>query len=944
MKPYRVLITVLISLCCLTAAEAAPFVGTRTREYTKERPLIYVDSWRKWPYAFINDNGEPEGFNVDLVRSILTRLKIPFEIRLVSQEQAHRDLQSDSADLSLGVSADYNASFGRFGRFTISHFDNAIMLPKEDSVGLMTLERLRKIPFYVRQNSRAYHILKDSGFSDSLLKTGDNMEAEILERYGRTEQYPVWNTMMLRWVKNKYHLDDYCVVPIDVPSGEYRFMSADTMLLAKLDSICELMYRDGELQDLIEHWMSPNAEQKSSDATYAIIIAVIVFLLALLLNYLLHRYRTHHSTNSLIEKKRLMELILSSCKMRVWVYYPTSRRYSWMSLEGETDREYSTYEFSRFYPDEEFSVIHSHVTDILSHDTEVDDFKLRCYDEHDHHKVVDTEVRLLPMRNDYGKVYLIFGLQHDITDTKAMLDNKHLMRTRQSTVFEQAIGSIMRFDASGRMIDLNTHLLRRFDIESKQSVLSKGFTLDDFSSNLGVDLSKIGNDVCFTSHVVGVSPTTPLGLAVRRIESAPDMGVMPVDDNNQENSYYHVHITTTSSSDGKLLGYMLFVRDITKFVMATVKLRALQRRISYFRSECQNYLKRRNFILRETLISLLYCNPSNHTIGIYDRFTGQLSVYSLLQILEVVDERDFHIMFQAFHHVDDRIPEKLSFTLRNYFRGRDKLRTHSINLFPVLDDTGSVESYFCICIDITERISMQEELERETITARDIELVKQNFLKNMSYSIRQPLVIMRQNIEKLSFVEGDEELPLLNSVSVNTHRLIQLSDDTLLLSRIEAGKLKQDLRGLDFVKLYTRSINEGIDRFRHIGVTYSVQNTYDTLPIVADERVISRILSEAVGLSARYTNYGTISVRYIYRREKLNIAIEDTGEGIPPGELKTLFEPQIGMHHVEYTQQDAHLSGLEMPICKALIDMLQGTIEVESEPGHGTTIYITIPL
>ena len=203
---------------------------------------------------------------------------------------------------------------------------------------------------------------------------------------------------------------------------------------------------------------------------------------------------------------------------------------------------------------------------------------------------------------------------------------------------------------------------------------------------------------------------------------------------------------------------------------------------------------------------------------------------------------------------------------------------------------------------------------------------------------------MRQNIEKLPSVSGADELPLLNSVCVNTQRLIHLSDDTLLLSRIEAGMLKQDVKVLDFVELYHRSIEEGINRFRRIGVTYNVQNTYETLPIVADANVISRILSEAVGLSVRNTNYGTVNVHYIYRREQLSIAIEDTGEGIPPVELDKLFEPQIGVHHVEYTQQDALLSGLEMPICKALVEMLHGTIDVESEPGHGTSVFITLPL
>ena len=237
----HVLITVLASLCCLTAAEAVPFVGTRTREYTKKHPLVYEDSWKKWPYAFINDEGEPDGFNVELMRRVLTRLDIPFEIRLLNQEQVHEDLRNDSADVSLGVAAQYNAPFGRFGRFTVCHFDNAILLPKKDSVAVIRPRDLLKIPFYVRKNSRAYYCLKDSGVPDSIIHVADNMEIEILERYGSEDMYPIWNAMMLKWVSNKYHLDDYCVVPVDIPPGDYRFMSADTMLLARLDSVCQLM-------------------------------------------------------------------------------------------------------------------------------------------------------------------------------------------------------------------------------------------------------------------------------------------------------------------------------------------------------------------------------------------------------------------------------------------------------------------------------------------------------------------------------------------------------------------------------------------------------------------------------------------------------------------------------------------------------------------------------
>ena len=63
------------------------------REYTQEHPLIYEEVWDLWPYAFLNDNGEPEGYNVDLVRLIMKRLNIPYIIKLKSSEEVFNDLK-----------------------------------------------------------------------------------------------------------------------------------------------------------------------------------------------------------------------------------------------------------------------------------------------------------------------------------------------------------------------------------------------------------------------------------------------------------------------------------------------------------------------------------------------------------------------------------------------------------------------------------------------------------------------------------------------------------------------------------------------------------------------------------------------------------------------------------------------------------------------------------
>ena len=81
----------------------------------------------------------------------------------------------------------------------------------------------------------------------------------------------------------------------------------------------------------------------------------------------------------------------------------------------------------------------------------------------------------------------------------------------------------------------------------------------------------------------------------------------------------------------------------------------------------------------------------------------------------------------------------------------------------------------------------------------------------------------------------------------------------------------------------------------------------------------------------------------MYRKNRLTVAIEDNGQGIPPHILDNIFEPHVSATY-QTTSDGPMLSGLEMPICHAFIKMLGGSIDVESRTGHGTVIYIDLPL
>jgi len=75
-----------------------------TRVFTEERPLVYEDAWDLWPYTFLNEAGDPAGYNIDLLKLIMKRLDIPYIVKLKPTSEALKDLKSGHADLMCGMS------------------------------------------------------------------------------------------------------------------------------------------------------------------------------------------------------------------------------------------------------------------------------------------------------------------------------------------------------------------------------------------------------------------------------------------------------------------------------------------------------------------------------------------------------------------------------------------------------------------------------------------------------------------------------------------------------------------------------------------------------------------------------------------------------------------------------------------------------------------------
>lgn len=910
-----------------------------------------------WPYVYLADNGEPKGFNVDLVTKIMRRLRIPLKIRLRSLERAREDLQSDSADLSLGVVADYNAPFGRFGKVTVCSNRYSMLVPRADSVDFITLQQLRNRKLVVRRNCHPWHYLRQQGFPDSIFTIVSNMETEMLREVTNGTGGAVWNKVMMEWFINKYNIGDrFVAVPVSVETGDYRFMSGDTVLLARVDSVCLLMQKEGEIDRLKDKWRTPGRAESYDVRITPFAVTFLCLVIGVLAYHGIRRYRHRHYYlgNTLETLCSQMALVLDSNKMNVWVYFPTTRRYAWMTANGLVEEEYSSFEFSRFYPDNDFNIIHARVIKLLSNESTTVMETVRCYSVDNREKVIDVEVSIKELRDEYGKTHLVCGVQHDITDNKSVGDRLMMLRERYNTALLMSPGVMMRFDKDGNLIGLNDVGYMKLGIDNPEAFLAEGYTVHDVDLLEEIDIANCPHDLRFCAKVEGRDIRIVRYANSKYYNPLPNAmtGYLRESDIGRDKKaiasvgFYYVHFIKNFDRKGNVINYMVFIYDQTTAVQAQRQLKANSRRAKDMQKERQLLRRNRNYALAVSDIWILRYHPYKKELLIYSRGeTKHLPRLSQLQLLKLTDSSHIIRVFKVFHKLDRLYRSEINAVVKTRLRdGNGDHRHFLFHLRPVYDSNGNIANYFGTCRDITVPLRAQFKLEEETKKVREAEMLQSEFLKNSSFSMLQPLFNILQNIRLLEKGAADNvRINSIKGITSNIERLIMISDDTLLLSRIEAGLQPVNKEPLDFVPLFRDTANSVIADYHVPTVTYKVEEAYDCLPLYGDIKMITRILHEIVALSARYTQVGTLTVRYMYLRETLSLVVEDTGHGIPPAVFNRLYEPHMGEAYA-VEEQRQNVSGLEMPICKALVKLLGGGMDIDSTPGRGISIYVRLPI
>lgn len=242
--------------------------------------------------------------------------------------------------------------------------------------------------------------------------------------------------------------------------------------------------------------------------------------------------------------------------------------------------------------------------------------------------------------------------------------------------------------------------------------------------------------------------------------------------------------------------------------------------------------------------------------------------------------------------------------------------------------------------DITQLKQAEKELILAKEKAENADLSKSAFLANMSHEIRTPLNAITGFAEILASANTEEEKAQYQEIiKMNADLLLQLVNDILDMSKIEAGTLefvytKVDINLLlsDLRQLFQMRVNDAGGNIQIIAEPGLPACTIET-----DRNRIAQVLSNFTTNAIKFTQKGTISIGYEARDTELYFYVTDTGAGIPADKLPEVFGRFVKLN------KDKKGTGLGLSISKTIVNKLEGQIGADSVEGKGSTFWFTIP-
>ena len=515
---------------------------------------------------------------------------------------------------------------------------------------------------------------------------------------------------------------------------------------------------------------------------------------------------------------------------------------------------------------------------------------------------------------DEGGNEIIYGIS-EVQDGPDMASAYQALQYSErllSNIFKYLPIGIELYDMDGVLVDLNDKELEMFHIEKKEDVL--GINIFDnpiFPKEMKERLKK-NEDADFTFRY----DFSKVGSYYQNTQKQGTIDLM-------------TKVTTLYNSEHQPINYLLINADKTETTVAYNKIQEFEE----FFELVGDYAKV-GYAHFNILSGHGYAQKS------WYRNVGEADETPLSDIFGTY--RHFHpddrtLLIRFLDDARKGLTTKLSKEMRVLREDGTYTWTHVNLLVKKYAPQDRIIEIISINYDITELKRTEEMLVKARDKAEASDRLKSAFLANMSHEIRTPLNAIVGFSSLLTSTESAAEKELYNSlIGHNNKLLLNLINDVIDLSKIESGYL--ELRP-DWVNL-TELLDESVAEYAHqvpSGVELLTNYPAHDSLVELDKLRIKQILSNFLSNALKNTTTGHVEVFYEVDHQSVRIGVKDTGRGIPQNMLEKIFE------RFEKLDSFAQGAGLGLPICKLIVEKMNGRVLVDSQLGIGTTFVIELP-
>ncbi len=881
---------------------------------TKDKNVRVVCDWDFAPYAFINGERKPDGFNVELLQTVLNRLGIKPTFITKSRKQGIEAFTSYQADLIV----DYSNRFSQDKYYStvnsIEYYNLSVAFFK-GTKPIKTRAELKQAKLIVLNGSN------DSISKRILMTAEDTINVEyhspreaLVGIMNGDFQYFVCGDAPLKWQLKSSGLKGIEIQELDIPAKDIHIVGHDKELINAIDSEISRLQQSGDLEALRIKWF--HQERMQPEASYTLLYILLVVTLIALAIFAIFRIAKRRVKTAMKHNKAMEAMMHQALSMGNYAVFINEIRKGHVSnLHGNVLPEggiTSKKLVEHIHPDDRHIILDRRK--VFSPEELSKPFFIRWNEGTEKKpKWVKVEGHSFAELDKNHKPTSIIITTRDVTVETENEQHEQELANRYAKLFDTNLVAMSFYDKDGKLLDLNENMKILCEVNEEN--------IEYFFSVSLMDMSLVKGLI--------VPGSFDVIHACQRMYY-PEIGI---------DKFIEFRVRPTPDDKGNLLYYVVTARDVTVERSMYLELQ-MQRKAIKAASEL-------NRTYETELRSLL--ENCNMWVWHADNQTRAIS------FSRSIIEKEFTITFDEY--IECLAPEhqeEARRNIENYTLGNESFNVihlfdrtpvsheptwYAISGMPLSDKDGHTAKLFGIVRNVTSLMEAQQKLKIETARAENSAILKSTFLANMTHEIRTPLNAIVGFSDLLHAVSTTEDrMEFINIIRNNCDMLLRLVNDIFEASTMDSKPIEIKPREVDFAKEFSLACLTLSQRVQEKDVEYIVDKPYDSLITTLDMGRMQQVITNFVTNAVKYTHKGHIRVGYKYKDNGIYMYCEDTGTGIPKEKQSTVFERFVKLN--DYVQG----TGLGLSICKSIADAIGGRIGVESEgEGKGSTFWLWVP-